>query len=141
MIPALRTVRIYNPSSLVPSLLPSSSAQKPFNIRFQRAETVCTKSENMDKTHDHQQKTKEVMSDSFGEGYATRSDEEGFGGICGGSQQIPKTNQEKDGVHGNHAGMSLGVYFDVLLTANITDVIDFGFAFCGKSMTRHKEVK
>lgn len=28
------------------------------------------------------------MSHSFGEGYSTRSDEEGFGGIYGGNQSI-----------------------------------------------------
>uniref|UniRef100_A0A7N0T8N8 Late embryogenesis abundant protein n=1 Tax=Kalanchoe fedtschenkoi TaxID=63787 RepID=A0A7N0T8N8_KALFE len=31
-------------------------------------------------------KTEDVMSHSFGEGYKTRSDEEGFGGIYGGNQ-------------------------------------------------------
>lgn len=33
---------------------------------------------------------------SFGEGYATRSDEEGFGGIYGGNQE-----DEEKVVHGN----------------------------------------
>ncbi|GAB2282738.1 hypothetical protein Dimus_017277 [Dionaea muscipula] len=34
--------------------------------------------------------TDDVMSDSFGEGYATRSDEEGFGGIYGGGNRSDK---------------------------------------------------
>lgn len=32
---------------------------------------------------------------SFGEGYATRSDEEGFGGIYGENQQLTKKDEEK----------------------------------------------
>lgn len=36
---------------------------------------------------------------SFGEGYATRSDEEGFGGIYGGNQE-----DEEKIVHGNTPG-------------------------------------
>jgi hypothetical protein len=46
------------------------------------------------------------MSHSFGEGYATRSDEEGFGGIYGGNQCIPKPEQAEH-VHENHPGKSL----------------------------------
>lgn len=41
------------------------------------------------------------MSHSFGEGYATRSDEEGFGGTYGGNQSFQK---HKDEVHENHPG-------------------------------------
>ncbi|GAU18513.1 hypothetical protein TSUD_233850 [Trifolium subterraneum] len=40
----------------------------------------------------------DVMSHSFGEGYATRSDEEGFGGIYGGNQSLQKDKS----VHENH---------------------------------------
>lgn len=43
----------------------------------------------------------DVMSHSFGEGYATRSDEEGFGGTYGGNQSFQKHNDE---VHENHPG-------------------------------------
>lgn len=45
------------------------------------------------------------MSHSFGEGYATRSDEEGFGGIYGGNQSIPKPEHDEP-VHENHPGKS-----------------------------------
>jgi len=40
------------------------------------------------------------MSHSYGEGYATRSDEEGFGGIYGGNQTLQKENE----IHENHPG-------------------------------------
>lgn len=33
---------------------------------------------------------RDTMSHSFGEGYATRSDEEGFGGVYGGNQSKPE---------------------------------------------------
>ncbi|XP_019710694.3 uncharacterized protein [Elaeis guineensis] len=41
--------------------------------------------------------TGDAMSHSFGEGYSTRSDEEGFGVIYGGNQSI-----SKPGEHENH---------------------------------------
>lgn len=44
------------------------------------------------------EKTGDVMSHSYGEGYATRSDEEGFGGIYGGNQTLQKENE----IHENH---------------------------------------
>lgn len=43
------------------------------------------------------------MSHSFGEGYATRCDEEGFGGIYGENQSL-NTNQKDKSVHENHPG-------------------------------------
>jgi hypothetical protein len=46
---------------------------------------------------------RDVMSHSFGEGYATRSDEEGFGGIYGGNQSFPKPEHDEP-VHENHPG-------------------------------------
>lgn len=42
------------------------------------------------------------MSHSFGEGYATRCDEEGFGGIYGGNQSAPETDKP---IHENHPGL------------------------------------
>ncbi|KAJ4967282.1 hypothetical protein NE237_019131 [Protea cynaroides] len=61
--------------------------------------------DNMDeKTQEHPQKTEDIMSHSFGVGYATRSEEEGFGGIYGGNQRVSKTNKEEEEevVHENH---------------------------------------
>ncbi|CAB4287657.1 unnamed protein product [Prunus armeniaca] len=57
----------------------------------------------MDKTQNpNQQKTGDAMSHSFGEGYATRSDEEGFGGVFSGNQSLPKTQQQDQLIHENH---------------------------------------
>ncbi|XP_077223771.1 late embryogenesis abundant protein isoform X2 [Tasmannia lanceolata] len=57
--------------------------------------------EKMDKGQTPPEKTGDVMSHSFGEGYSTRSDEEGFGGIYSKNQSLGK--KEKDeGVHENH---------------------------------------
>lgn len=51
------------------------------------------------------------MSHSFGEGYATRSDEEGFGGIYGGNQSLSHDDEDKD-VHGNHPGRFCLITFE-----------------------------
>lgn len=63
---------------------------------------------NIDKMENSQDpkttnKKGDVMSHSFGEGYATRSDEEGFGGTNAGNQSLPKGEEEKI-VHGNSPG-------------------------------------
>ncbi|TQD70936.1 hypothetical protein C1H46_043519 [Malus baccata] len=55
----------------------------------------------MDKAQGPNQKTGDVMSQSFGEGYATRSDEEGFGGVFSDNQTLPKTEQDQL-IHANH---------------------------------------
>lgn len=44
---------------------------------------------------------RDAMSHSFGEGYATRSDEEGFGGVFSRNQSLPKTQQDQL-IHENH---------------------------------------
>ena len=49
------------------------------------------------------------MSHSFGEGYATRSDEEGFGGTYGGNQTFQKDNNDK--VHENPPGNFTTLYY------------------------------
>lgn len=41
------------------------------------------------------------MSHSFGEGYATRCEDDGFGGIYGGNQTVAKADQEQL-IHENH---------------------------------------
>ncbi|XP_059639699.1 uncharacterized protein LOC132282087 [Cornus florida] len=45
-------------------------------------------------------KTGDMMSDSFGEGYSTRSDEEGFGGIYG-SRNQSLTEEDKNTIQQN----------------------------------------
>lgn len=51
------------------------------------------------KQSEPESKTVDSMS-SLGEGYATRCDEEGFGGIYGWNQSFSKDGEEKD-VHGD----------------------------------------
>ncbi|KAL3723847.1 hypothetical protein ACJRO7_035939 [Eucalyptus globulus] len=43
----------------------------------------------------------DVMAHSFGEGYATRSDEEGFGGIYEGSKSVNNIQVDRD-IHAGH---------------------------------------
>lgn len=42
------------------------------------------------------------MTHSFGEGYSTRSDEEGFGGVYGGNDPVEHPGAE---IHPSHSGM------------------------------------
>jgi hypothetical protein len=42
------------------------------------------------------------MTHSFGEGYSTRSDEEGFGGVYGGNDPVENLGTEK--IHPSHPG-------------------------------------
>ncbi|KAJ9147085.1 hypothetical protein P3X46_029287 [Hevea brasiliensis] len=74
-------------------------------ISFRRATTTVTSTpgnpHNMDKTQNQDEKTGDVMSHSFGEGYSTRSDEEGFGGIYGGNQSVNNVEMDKK-IHENH---------------------------------------
>lgn len=49
----------------------------------------------MDQSVEKQKAKGDTMS-SFGEGYATRSDEEGFGGIYGGNKDVPKDDNDED---------------------------------------------
>lgn len=44
---------------------------------------------------------RDLLSHSFGEGYASRCDDEGFGGIYGGNQSLQKTEHGQL-VHENH---------------------------------------
>lgn len=46
------------------------------------------------------------MADSFGEGYSTRSDEDGFGGIYGKNQKLSKEEEDKGG-NEKHTGKVL----------------------------------
>ncbi|TXG59629.1 hypothetical protein EZV62_014202 [Acer yangbiense] len=103
----IRSIRT-NPPTVFLSLLSPCVAQKTSAVRFRQATTMQStrpeKSESTeDKSHNLTKKTGDVMSHSFGEGYATRSDEEGFGGTCTGSNQSfpPKAGVDKE-IHENH---------------------------------------
>ncbi|XP_076895623.1 uncharacterized protein LOC143548302 [Bidens hawaiensis] len=73
-------------------------------VRFQQASAGNEEpdTDNMEKKEEAKEVEKkgDVMSHSFGEGYATRSDEEGFGGIYGGNQSLSHEDEDKI-VHGN----------------------------------------
>ncbi|XP_024978740.1 uncharacterized protein LOC112515976 isoform X2 [Cynara cardunculus var. scolymus] len=75
-------------------------------VRFQRASAGSEEPDNMEKNQQAKEPEKrgDVMSHSFGEGYATRSDEEGFGGIYGRNQSLSHEDEEKV-VHGNSPDM------------------------------------
>nr|XP_043614736.1 uncharacterized protein LOC122586811 [Erigeron canadensis] len=87
-------------NTLVPKL---ASPVVVGRVRFQQASATGNSQQetdhNMDKKQDpaakEVEKKGDVMSHSFGEGYATRSDEEGFGGIYGGNQSLSNEDEDK----------------------------------------------
>ncbi|KAI3969159.1 hypothetical protein MKW92_052781 [Papaver armeniacum] len=123
MINAFKVVRFQTSFLPLSSSFPSSSASSInsscrrtisySSARFQQANTDSIDPDNSSSSNMEQQQqphkvpqvddpnekiTGDVMSHSFGEGYSTRSDEEGFGGIYGDNQAFP----DKDVVHENH---------------------------------------
>ncbi|TKY70380.1 plant/MUD21-2 protein [Spatholobus suberectus] len=102
MLHSIKAVLTYPPVSF-PRSLSSSLGREISAIRFCTQPRTDT-AHKMDKTQKPSEETAhgDVMSHSFGEGYATRSDEEGFGGIYGGNQSTPKTDQTDKFVHENH---------------------------------------
>lgn len=104
----IRSVRIQSPA-IFPSPLPSIRRKVP-TVRFQqvvplsgRPQKQGEEPEDMEKPKENpNEKTGNVMSHSFGEGYSTRSDEEGFGGIYNANQSLPKDDDDKDVIHENH---------------------------------------
>ncbi|KAL5557281.1 hypothetical protein UlMin_039517 [Ulmus minor] len=105
MIRTIRSIRTNTPTLISPPL-PSKFGRKVSRVRLAMASSQPDSAHNMDKDKDkpqeHNDKTGDVMSHSFGEGYATRSDEEGFGGVYGGNQSLRKPDD--DAVHENHPG-------------------------------------
>ncbi|MED6155672.1 hypothetical protein PIB30_007182 [Stylosanthes scabra] len=112
MLHTIKTVLTYSSSaSSLPRSLSCNRGREISVVRF------CTRPAEAETDHsDHSMDKKDqnpsedaaattehgdVMSHSFGEGYATRSDEEGFGGIYGGNQSFPKTETDKF-IHENH---------------------------------------
>ncbi|KAB2008482.1 hypothetical protein E1A91_D10G106400v1 [Gossypium mustelinum] len=100
---AIRSVRAQPPAVFTPSLRASLSHHKSSVISFRPIITSCSKQpESMEqKDEKPEQKPGDVMSESFGEGYATRSDEEGFGGIYGENESISDIKKHKE-VHESH---------------------------------------
>ncbi|KGN48825.1 uncharacterized protein LOC101219972 [Cucumis sativus] len=93
MINAIRFGRTPPPivltSPLPPKLRRISSPELPSRqaISFATAPDRNPKCEEMDDSQNKTKETGDIMCDSFGEGYATRSEEEGFGGTYGGKYQ------------------------------------------------------
>ncbi|ESQ31159.1 hypothetical protein EUTSA_v10005154mg [Eutrema salsugineum] len=96
MINAFKTIRSL-PSTTVSFFSPSSRfGRKATGVSFATAPDQ----QKMDKKPENQKdKNGDVMSHSYGEGYATRSDEEGFGGTYGGNQTFQKDKKE---INENH---------------------------------------
>ncbi|KAL7193077.1 hypothetical protein ACSBR2_024820 [Camellia fascicularis] len=103
--------RTQTPTPLFSSRLPYHIGQRSTSgLKFRQAESEVKanqpqKLDNMEQqqkqTNDHNTKTGDLMSHSFGKGYATRSDEEGFGRIYGGNESISKEKQDRV-IHDNH---------------------------------------
>ncbi|CAI9118543.1 OLC1v1020130C1 [Oldenlandia corymbosa var. corymbosa] len=96
MLNALRSLK---PPSPVPVFSPKNpynftSRNKTCGIRFQQTAATGNQ-EDMEKDQSQMKHPREESMASFGEGYATRSDEEGFGGVYGGNQELPKKDEEK----------------------------------------------
>ncbi|KDP23195.1 hypothetical protein JCGZ_00340 [Jatropha curcas] len=109
---AIKSIRTYQ---TIPAgfLYPSNQlGQKTSVLRFKQVTTASSNPENphdMDKAQSPNEKSKEaiehgdVMSHSFGQAYATRSDEEGFGGIYGGNQSCDNDDDNNGKkIHENH---------------------------------------
>ncbi|KAL8160733.1 hypothetical protein V2J09_002270 [Rumex salicifolius] len=96
---------LFSPLSLSssPSLLPPAVRRRTNTVRsVQSDDKEKEKEETM--TRNPNDTTGDVMSHSFGEGYATRSDEEGFGGIYAGNDSTsdPNNQPHKPVIHENH---------------------------------------
>ncbi|XVF59617.1 hypothetical protein PTKIN_Ptkin07bG0290100 [Pterospermum kingtungense] len=103
---AIRSVRAQPPAIFTskPSCLGHKSSVVSFRTVVNSSSRDPEKNpENMDqKEKNPNAESGDVMSHSFGEGYATRSDEEGFGGIYGGNQSISDKKTD-DEIHENHS--------------------------------------
>ncbi|XP_019444765.1 PREDICTED: uncharacterized protein LOC109348691 isoform X2 [Lupinus angustifolius] len=87
MLHTIKSILTYPPASF-PRSISSNLSRKPYTHKMDKNKT---QNPSEEATHG------DVMSHSFGEGYATRSDEEGFGGIYGGNQSPPDKT-----IHENH---------------------------------------
>ncbi|XP_022133090.1 uncharacterized protein LOC111005770 [Momordica charantia] len=108
MFHAIRLGRSPPPSVLTTPLPPQLRRRSSPELRSRQVIGLATapadqSSDNMDDSKNTVKKTGDIMSHSFGEGYATRSDEEGFGGIYGGNRSDDDDTEGKNGViHENH---------------------------------------
>ncbi|CAM8915637.1 unnamed protein product [Rhodiola kirilowii] len=104
MIHALKSLKPQSPYTA----LRARTGREPTRTRFIQATPNSNQNHQAESTMEGQQdnkpdqckKNEDVMSHSFGEGYKTRSDEEGFGGVYGGNQS--EEEEELDVVDVNH---------------------------------------
>ncbi|XP_009614702.1 uncharacterized protein [Nicotiana tomentosiformis] len=95
MINAIRLATIRaQPPAVFSNPLPYHIGRKSSEIRFRQVVTSSGQPDNSNKmgqtkkpADEAEHKAADTMSSSFGDGYATRSDEEGFGGIYGGNKE------------------------------------------------------
>ncbi|KAI8029566.1 hypothetical protein LOK49_LG01G03009 [Camellia lanceoleosa] len=104
MLNAIRLARA-QPQSLLSSPIPYHIGRRSCSssgLKFRQESNQ--KSDDMEQKQNNNPnaKTGDVMSHSFGEGYASRSDEEGFGGTtCEASDAASKIEQDRM-IHENH---------------------------------------
>ncbi|XVE82630.1 hypothetical protein DITRI_Ditri16bG0021600 [Diplodiscus trichospermus] len=104
---ALRWVRA-QPPALFSSSLQSSLGNKSSVISLRPVASSSSREkpenpENMDQKEENpKEKSGDVMSHSFGEGYATRSEEEGFGGIYGRDDESITDTKSNKKIHEDH---------------------------------------
>ncbi|CAN1190634.1 hypothetical protein LINPERPRIM_LOCUS40016 [Linum perenne] len=104
---AIRSIRIHHlPTGPTKQVSVERYRSCPSGVSFRRTvKTSCKEPESVEKKmdkSDEQPKDRkgDVMSHSYGEGYSTRSDEEGFGGIYGGNTEDNEDLNKK--IHEDH---------------------------------------
>ncbi|KAL1196561.1 hypothetical protein V5N11_023249 [Cardamine amara subsp. amara] len=98
MINAFKTVRSLPLTTVSFFSPPSRFACKVTRVSFATASDQQKMDKKPEKPEKPNEKHGDVMSHSYGEGYWTRCDEEGFGGTYGGNQTLQKDNE----IHENH---------------------------------------
>ncbi|KAH7673668.1 hypothetical protein IHE45_08G022400 [Dioscorea alata] len=85
----------------------NTSNLSQYSKSWMKKEKVKSNSKDQDQDQhmepkNQQQPYRDVMYDSFGDAYGTRSDEEGFGGVYGRNQELSKENEPKPKHGENH---------------------------------------
>ncbi|KAF7134984.1 hypothetical protein RHSIM_Rhsim08G0115500 [Rhododendron simsii] len=99
MLNTVRSIRTQSPTLFSSPQFPYQIRRNTSGLSFKQPPAAATAANNHNDMDQQQQtnkrntKTGDVTSHSFGEGYATRCDEEGFGGIYGGND--PLSSEEK----------------------------------------------
>ncbi|XP_007202748.1 uncharacterized protein LOC18771123 isoform X1 [Prunus persica] len=103
MINAFKTFRTQSAALTFSTPLPPPPGlgRKASGVRFKQTTTLRSSESdsehNMDKPEPNpteKTRDRDSLSHSFGEGYATRCDDDGFGVVYGGIRSVPKTEQD-----------------------------------------------